>query len=204
MRFDALLIVAFFKAGAPSRRTTTTSASFLLHRREHGHRRHRGLGIGGIGVWALFHVWAATLIKSCSSCRQMAVVRQVYDSTASTHRRLHPHQPRRSRRPADRHGRIRWPSRPRRCSSRADDLKQVIDRNWCGCGGLLLLMCIVIYSFGSRLIRLCYQPNQDRLHPSKPTRRSRGRPRCSAAVVLGMWQPELATDHHRNRRYEIW
>ena len=73
-------------------------------------------------------------------------------------------------------------------------LKQVItDRNWWLVAGLLLLMCIVIYSFGSRLIRLCYQPNQDRLHPSKAHKALSwsALSLLAAAVVLGMWQPEL-------------
>ena len=73
-------------------------------------------------------------------------------------------------------------------------LKQVItDRNWWLVAGLLLLMCIVIYSFGSRLIRLCYQPNQDRLHPSKAHKALSwsALSLLAAAIVLGMWQPEL-------------
>ena len=73
-------------------------------------------------------------------------------------------------------------------------LKQVItDRNWWLVAGLLLLMCIVIYSFGSRLIRLCYQPNQDLLHPSKAHKALSwsALSLLAAAIVLGMWQPEL-------------
>lgn len=54
-------------------------------------------------------------------------------------------------------------------------------------------ICIVIYSFGSRLIRLCYQPNQDRLHPSKAHKALSwsALSLLAAAIVLGMWQPEL-------------
>ena len=73
-------------------------------------------------------------------------------------------------------------------------LKQVItDRNWWLVAALLLLMCIVIYSFGSRLIRLCYQPNQDRLHPSKAHKALSwsALSLLAVAIVLGMWQPEL-------------
>ena len=68
-------------------------------------------------------------------------------------------------------------------------LKQVItDRNWWLVAGLLLLMCIVIYSFGSRLIRLCYQPNQDRLHPSKAHKALSwsALSLLAAAIVLGL------------------
>ena len=145
-----------------------------------------GLGIGGIGVWAaLFHVFCHTLIKS-SLFLQMAVVRQVYDSYR-----------------INRIGAVglltgmvvllAFPPSPLFLSELMI-LKQVItDRNWWLVAGLLLLMCIVIYSFGSRLIRLCYQPNQDRLHPSKAHKALSwsALSLLAAAVVLGMWQPEL-------------
>ena len=145
-----------------------------------------GLGIGGIGVWAaLFHVFCHTLVKS-SLFLQMAVVRQVYDSYR-----------------INRVGAVglltgmvvllAFPPSPLFVSELMI-LKQVItDRNWWLVAGLLLLMCIVIYSFGSRLIRLCYQPNQDRLHPSKAHKALSwsALSLLAAAVVLGMWQPEL-------------
>lgn len=154
-----------------------------------------GLGIGGIGVWAaLFHVFCHTLIKS-SLFLQMAVVRQVYDSyrinRIGDYIRI------------NRVGAVglltgmvvllAFPPSPLFVSELMI-LKQVItDRNWWLVAGLLLLMCIVIYSFGSRLIRLCYQPNQDRLHPSKAHKALSwsALSLLAAAVVLGMWQPEL-------------
>ena len=128
-----------------------------------------GLGIGGIGVWAaLFHVFCHTLVKS-SLFLQMAVVRQVYDSYRINRIGDYIH--------INRVGAVglltgmvvllAFPPSPLFVSELMI-LKQVItDRNWWLVAGLLLLMCIVIYSFGSRLSRLCYQPNQDRLHPSK-------------------------------------
>ena len=141
-----------------------------------------GLGIGGIGVWAaLFRVFCHTLVKS-SLFLQMAVVRQVYDSyrinRIGDYIRI------------NRVGAVglltgmvvllAFPPSPLFVSELMI-LKQVItDRNWWLVAGLLLLMCIVIYSFGSRLIRLCYQPIRTVCTPRKPTRRSRGRPcRCS-------------------------
>ena len=154
-----------------------------------------GLGIGGIGVWAaLFHVFCHTLVKS-SLFLQMAVVRQVYDSyrinRIGDYIRI------------NRVGAVglltgmvvllAFPPSPLFVSELMI-LKQVItDRNWWLVAGLLLLMCIVIYSFGSRLIRLCYQPNQDRLHPSKAHKALSwsALSLLAAAVVLGMWQPEL-------------
>ena len=59
--------------------------------------------------------------------------------------------------------------------------------------GMLLLLCIALYSFCSRLIRLCYQPNQDELHPSKADRALSwsALSLLAAAMVLGLWQPEF-------------
>lgn len=154
-----------------------------------------GLGIGGIGVWAaLFHVFCHTLVKS-SLFLQMAVVRQVYDSyrinRIGDYIRI------------NRVGAVglltgmvvllAFPPSPLFVSELMI-LKQVItDRNWWLVAALLLLMCIVIYSFGSRLIRLCYQPNQDRLHPSKAHKALSwsALSLLAVAIVLGMWQPEL-------------
>ena len=154
-----------------------------------------GLGIGGIGVWAaVFHVVCHTLIKS-SLFLQIAVVRQVYGNYRINRIGDYIH--------INRVGAVglltgmvvlvAFPPSPLFLSELMI-LKQVItDRNWWLVAGLLLLMCIVIYSFGSRLIRLCYQPNQDRLHPSKAHKALSwsALSLLAAAVVLGMWQPEL-------------
>ena len=154
-----------------------------------------GLGIGGIGVWAaLFHVVCHTLIKS-SLFLQIAVVRQVYGNYRINRIGDYIH--------INRVGAVglltgmvvlvAFPPSPLFVSELMI-LKQVItDRNWWLVAGLLLLMCIVIYSFGSRLIRLCYQPNQDRLHPSKAHKALSwsALSLLAAAIVLGMWQPEL-------------
>ena len=58
---------------------------------------------------------------------------------------------------------------------------------------MVLLVCIVIYSFCSRMIRLCYQPNQDELHPSKADKALSwsALSLLIAAMILGLWQPEL-------------
>ena len=37
---------------------------------------------------------------------------------------------------------------------------------WWVAGTVLLLLCIVIYSVCYRIVKLCYQPNQDSLHPA--------------------------------------
>ena len=43
------------------------------------------------------------------------------------------------------------------------------------------------------MIRLCYQPNQDELHPSKVDRALSwsALSLLVAAMVLGLWQPEI-------------
>ena len=154
-----------------------------------------GLGIGGIGVWAaVFHVVCHTLVKS-SLFLQMAVVRRIYNgyriNRIGDYIRI------------NRVGAVglltgmvvllAFPPSPLFVSELMI-LKQVItDRNWWLVAGLLLLMCIVIYSFGSRLIRLCYQPNQDSLHPA-PARNALSWAAFSllaAAMVVGIWQPAL-------------
>ena len=64
---------------------------------------------------------------------------------------------------------------------------------WWVAGTVLLLLCIVIYSFCVRMLRLCYQPQQDSLHPA-PARNALSWAAFSllaAAMVVGIWQPAL-------------
>ena len=63
---------------------------------------------------------------------------------------------------------------------------------WWLVGCMLLLLCIVIYSFCLRMLRLCYQPYQDELHPSKADKALSwsALSLLLVAVVLGLWQPE--------------
>ena len=73
-------------------------------------------------------------------------------------------------------------------------LKQTIaDGRWWLVTGIMLLLCLVIYFFCSRLLRLCYQPNQDELHPSKTARTLSwsALSLLAAAIVLGLWQPQF-------------
>ena len=60
---------------------------------------------------------------------------------------------------------------------------------------LLVLLCIVIYSICLRLLRLCYQPNQDELHPSLADRKLSWSALALllAALVAGIWQPPFLT-----------
>ena len=157
-----------------------------------------GLGIGGAGVWAaVFHVVFHTFIKS-SLFLQMAVVRQVYDgyriNRLGDYIRI------------NRVGAVglltgmvvlvAFPPSPLFFSELLI-LKQVVaEGNWWVVAAMVLLVCIVIYSFCSRMIRLCYQPNQDQLHPSKADRALSWSALVplAAAIALGLWRPEILTE----------
>ena len=58
---------------------------------------------------------------------------------------------------------------------------------------IVLLLCVVVYSICFRVIKLCYQPNQDELHLSNINRRLSysALSLLVAAIVLGLWQPEF-------------
>lgn len=152
-----------------------------------------GLGIGGIGVWAaVFHVVCHTLIKS-SLFLQIAVVRQVYNGY-------------RINRIGDyininKVGAIgllagmvavlAFPPSPLFVSELMILSQTIASTGWWLAAVMVLLLCIVIYSICYRVIKLCYQPNQDELHLSKINRRlSYGAlSLLMAAIVLGLWQP---------------
>ena len=152
-----------------------------------------GLGIGGFSVWAaVFHVVCHTLIKS-SLFLQIAVVRQVYNSYRINRIGDYIH--------INRVGAVglilgmvvvmAFPPSPLFLSEVAI-LREVIagGKWWLACA-LLLLLCIVIYSFCVRVLRLCYQPNQDELHLSKADRKRSWSALVLllAATIAGIWQP---------------
>ena len=154
-----------------------------------------GLGIGGAGVWAaVFHVVCHTLVKS-SLFFQMAVVRQVYNgyriNRLGDYIRI------------NRIGAIgllagmvtllAFPPSPLFVSELMILREVIAVHKWWLVAVMTLLLCIVIYSFCSRMIRLCYQPNQDELHPSKADRALSwsALSLLIAALVLGMWQPDF-------------
>ena len=154
-----------------------------------------GLGVGGLGVWAaVFHVVCHTLIKS-SLFLQMAVVRQVYNGYRINRIGDYIH--------INRVGAIglltgmvvlmAFPPSPLFISELLILRETIAGSQWWLVAGMLLLLCIVIYSFCSRMIRLCYQPNQDELHPSKVDRALSwsALSLLVAAMVLGFWQPEF-------------
>ena len=154
-----------------------------------------GLGVGGLGVWAaVFHVVCHTFVKS-SLFLQMAVVRQVYNGYRINRIGDYIH--------INRVGAIglltgmvvlmAFPPSPLFISELLILRETIAGSQWWLVAGMLLLLCIVIYSFCSRMIRLCYQPNQDELHPSKVDRALSwsALSLLVAAMVLGLWQPEF-------------
>ncbi len=154
-----------------------------------------GLGIGGAGVWAaVFHVVCHTLVKS-SLFLQMGVVRQVYDGYRIN--RLGDYM--RINRVgavglmAGMVALVAFPPSPLFVSELMILSEAAATERWWLLALLLLLTCIVIYSFCSRMIRLCYQPNQDQLHPSGVDRALSwsALSLLVAALVIGFWQPAL-------------
>ena len=152
-----------------------------------------GLGIGGIGVWAaVFHVVCHTLIKS-SLFLQIAVVRQVYGNyrinRIGDYIRI------------NRVGAVglltgmvvllAFPPSPLFLSELMILKQTIADGRWWLVTGIMLLLCLVIYFFCSRLLRLCYQPRQDELHPSATDRALSwsALSLLAAAIGLGLWQP---------------
>ena len=153
-----------------------------------------GLGVGGIGVWAaVFHVVCHTLIKS-SLFLQIAVVRQIYNGY-------------RINRIGDyininKVGAIgllggmvvvlAFPPSPLFVSELMILSQTIASGGWVMLAAIVLLLCIVIYSICQRIIKLCYQPNQDELHLSNINRRLSysALSLLIAAIALGLWQPE--------------
>lgn len=157
-----------------------------------------GLGIGGIGIWAaLFHVVCHTLVKS-SLFLQMAVVRQVYNGYRIN--RLGDYIS------INKVGAVglligtvavlAFPPSPLFLSELMIFREIFAEDKWWLAVAMLLLLCIVIYSICSRMIKLCYQPNQDEVHPSNVDKALSwsALTLLAAALVLGLWQPVWLTE----------
>ena len=153
-----------------------------------------GLGIGGVGVWAaLFHVVCHTFIKS-SLFLQIGIVRHIYNSY-------------RINRIGDyininKVGAIAlmagmvvvlaFPPSPLFISELMILSQTIADGKWWLMVVMMFLLCVVIYSICQRIIKLCYQPNQDELHLSNVNRRLSfsALTLLIGAIILGLWQPE--------------
>ena len=156
-----------------------------------------GLGVGGAGLWAaVFHVVCHTLIKS-GLFLQIAIVRQVYNGY-------------RINRIGDyikinKVGAIAiivgmiailaFPPSPLFISELMIMAEALAGGAWWLIAVMVLLLCIVIFTICHRVIKLCYQPNQDEVHPSNIDRRLSYSALLLllAAFVLGLWQPEVLT-----------
>ena len=154
-----------------------------------------GLGIGGAGVWAaVFHVVCHTFIKS-SLFLQIAIVRQIYNGY-------------RINRIGDyikinKVGAIAiiigmvavlaFPPSPLFISELMIMAEALSVGAWWIIVLMVVLLCIVIFTICNRLIKLCYQPNQDELHLSNIDRRLSysALMLLLAALVLGLWQPDI-------------
>ena len=157
-----------------------------------------GLGIGGVGVWAaVFHVICHTFIKS-SLFLHIAIVRQVYDGY-------------RINRIGDyininKVGAIglivgmvailAFPPSPLFISELMIMSEALASGAWWIIAIMVLLLCIVIFTVCHRFIKLCYQSNQDKLHLSNIDRKLSysAITLLLAALVLGLWQPEILTN----------
>ena len=154
-----------------------------------------GLGVGGAGVWAaVFHVVCHTFIKS-SLFLQIAIVRQVYNGYRIN--RLGDYIN------INKVGAIAimvgmvavlaFPPSPLFISELMIMAEALAGGNWWLITIMVVLLCIVIFTICHRFIKLCYQPNQDELHPSNIDRRLSysALSLLLVALVLGLWQPEF-------------
>lgn len=127
-----------------------------------------GLGIGGVAAWAaVLHVAAHTLIKS-SMFLQIGVVRSIYDGYRIN--RLGDYMK------LNRVGAtalmvgalalLAFPPSPLFVSELMILRQTMAAEQWWLVAVIFLLLCIVIYSIFSRVIKLCYQPSQS------PTRKA--------------------------------
>ncbi|MEE1099528.1 MAG: proton-conducting transporter membrane subunit, partial [Alistipes sp.] len=157
-----------------------------------------GLGIGGIGAWAaIFHVVCHTFIKS-SLFLQIGVVAQIYNSCRIN--RLGEYLS------VNRVGAIAlligtvvllaFPPSPLFISELMLFKSLFMDGSWWLAVVMLVLMCVVIYSVAGRVIRLCYQPSQNRADMSavNKTLSWSALLLLIIAMVLGLWQPTILTD----------
>ena len=156
-----------------------------------------GLGVGGAGVWAaVFHVVCHTFIKS-SLFLQIAIVRQVYNGYRIN--RLGDYIN------INKVGAIAimvgmvavlaFPPSPLFISELMIMAEALAGGDWWLIAIMAVLLCIVIFTICHRFIKLCYQPNQDELHPSNIDRRLSysALSLLLVALVLGLWQPEFLT-----------
>ena len=156
-----------------------------------------GLGVGGAGIWAaVFHVVCHTLIKS-SLFLQIAIVRQVYNGYRINRLGdyININKVGAIAMIAGMIAILAFPPSPLFISELMIMAEALAGGAWWLIVIMVVLLCIVIFTICHRIIKLCYQPNQDELHPSNIDRRLSYSALLLlvAALVLGLWQPEFLT-----------
>lgn len=156
-----------------------------------------GLGVGGAGIWAaVFHVVCHTLIKS-SLFLQIAIVRQVYNGYRINRLGdyININKVGAIAMIAGMIAILAFPPSPLFISELMIMAEALAGGAWWLIVIMVVLLCIVIFTICHRIIKLCYQSNQDELHPSNIDRRLSYSALLLllAALVLGLWQPELLT-----------
>ena len=154
-----------------------------------------GMGIGGVALWAaVFHVVCHTLVKS-SMFFQVGIMRHIYNSYSIN--RIGNYMN------INRVGAIgfiigtlvllAFPPSPLFVSEVMIFSEIVSVGSWWLLVIMLILMCVVIYAIWSRTLRLGYHSNQDELHLSAVNRRLSysAAVLLIAAIVLGLWQPDV-------------
>ena len=156
-----------------------------------------GLGVGGAGIWAaVFHVVCHTLIKS-SLFLQIAIVRQVYNGYRINRLGdyININKVGAIAMIAGMIAVLAFPPSPLFISELMIMAEALAGGAWWLIVIMVVLLCIVIFTICHRIIKLCYQSNQDELHPSNIDRRLSYSALLLllAALVLGLWQPEFLT-----------
>lgn len=153
-----------------------------------------GLGVGGAGVWAaVLHTAAHTLIKS-SMFLQIGVVRSIYDgyriNRLGEYMRI------------NRTGAaglilgavalLAFPPSPLFVSELMILGRTLAEGHWIVAAAIFLLLCIVIYTIFSRIIKLCYHPNQSPVAEAPHARALSWSALAvmGAALVIGLTMPE--------------
>ncbi len=152
-----------------------------------------GLGVGGLGIWAaIFHIVFHTLIKT-SLYLQMAIIRKYYNGYQINRIGNYIN--------INKVGGISFiigtililafPPSPLFISEVIILKEIIVNGEWWLISIILLLLCIVIYSIATRMIRLCYQGDQDNVTPT-PQNKFFSWSALSLiiiAIVIGIWQP---------------
>ena len=157
-----------------------------------------GMGIGGLALWAaVFHVVCHTFVKS-SMFFHVGVMRHIYDSYSINRIGNYIN--------INRIGAIglivgalvllAFPPSPLFISEVMIFSEIIATDGWWLLVAMLVVMCLVLYSMWSRILRLSYHANQDTLHLSEVNRRLSysASVLLVIAIIIGIWQPQILKD----------